>query len=75
MWFKNLICKIFGHDFRYPYTGGMPPFKAMCARCHKKWVADYSGDILANPEDVWSEVSEFKGEKRTDEQLIKDWIR
>lgn len=52
---KNLICRIFGHDFKYNAVS--MPSKAWCKRCNKKF------KLVANPkptsEDdltVWEEI-------------------
>ena len=50
---------------------GIPLSKCICRRCHLKWRADYSGDLIHV--DVWHEVDAFEGEERTDEEIIKDW--
>lgn len=62
---KKLLCKIFGHKPKYNFT--WMPTKAICARCHKKWIA--KGSLLNH----WIEVDEFDGETRTDEELINKW--
>ena len=66
---KKILCKILGHQFRYNFPS--LPNKCICARCHKKWVADYSKDNLIWGE-LWNEVDEFEGETRTDEELVKE---
>jgi len=45
------------------------PSKAICKRCHKKWVA--TGSLM----DEWKEVDEFENENRTDEEIIRKWVR
>ena len=64
------ICEIEGHQYLYNYVG-IPPSKCICRRCHQKWRADYSGDLIHG--DVWHEVDAFEGETRTDEEIIKAW--
>ena len=64
------ICEIEGHQYLNNYVG-IPPSKCICRRCHQKWRADYSGDLIHR--DVWHEVDAFEGEERTDEDIIKDW--
>lgn len=64
--FKDLfsietICKIFGHKFKF--SGGIPSMglyrRCECERCGKKWVADYSGNLISEPEKIWKEVENF----------------
>ena len=64
--FKDLfsietICKIFGHKFKF--SGGIPSMglyrRCECERCGKKWVADYSGNLISEPEKIWKEVDSF----------------
>ena len=64
--FKDLfsietICKIFGHKFKF--SGGIPSMglyrRCECERCGKKWVADYSGNLISEPEKIWKEVKSF----------------
>ncbi len=64
---KKILCKIFGHKFRYNF--GWMPSKAICKRCHKKWVA--TGSLM----DEWKEVDKFENESRTDEEIIRKWVR
>ena len=55
------ICKIFGHKFKF--SGGIPSMglyrRCECERCGKKWVADYSGNLISEPEKIWKEVKSF----------------
>lgn len=55
------ICKIFGHKFKF--SGGIPSMglyrRCECERCGKKWVADYSGNLISEPEKIWKEVDSF----------------
>lgn len=67
---KSSICEIEGHQYLYNYVG-IPPSKCICRRCHQKWRADYSGDLIHG--DVWHEVDAFEGDERTDDEIIKDW--
>lgn len=62
------VCEIAGHDYRYNYPN--IPTKCICARCHRKWIADYSGDIIHKS--VWKEVDTFDG-NRSDEDMIANW--
>lgn len=65
---KKLLCKIFGHKYRYNFT--WMPSKCICARCHKKW------HITGNLMDDWVEVDEFNDNyNRSDEELIKVWYK
>jgi hypothetical protein len=67
---KKILCKLFGHQYRYNLQ--TLPNKCICARCHKKLVADYSKDNLIKSE-LWSEVDSFENEEHTDEELSKTW--
>ena len=51
----------------------LPPTKCICAWCHKKWQADYSGDIIHG--EIWHEVDSFQNETRSDEELIASWFK
>lgn len=57
---RKLICKLFGH--KCEFSGGIPGMglysNARCTRCGKRWRADYSGDVIKHPEDIWKEVEE-----------------
>ena len=64
------ICEIEGHQYLYNYVG-IPPSKCICRRCHQKWRADYSGDIIHG--EIWHEVDAFEEETRSDEEIIKEW--
>lgn len=68
---KKILCYLFGHQYRYNFPS--LPNKCICARCHKKWLADYSRDNLIR-EELWHEVDNFDGETRTDEELSKKWV-
>ena len=63
------ICAMKGHEPLYNHSS--QPTKAICRRCHQKWIADYSGDILHD--DIWKKVDSFEGDTRTDEELIAKW--
>lgn len=63
------ICTIEGH--RYHYNFASMPSKCICARCHQKWRADYSGDLIHG--EIWHKVDAFEGEERTDEEIVKVW--
>ena len=64
------ICAIEGHQYLYNYVG-IPPSKCICRRCHQKWRADYSGDLIHG--EIWYEVDAFEEDERTDEEIIKAW--
>lgn len=64
------ICAIEGHSCVYNYVG-IPPSKCICRRCHQKWKADYSSDLIHG--EIWKSVDSFENEIRTDEELIKAW--
>ena len=63
------ICTIEGHQYLYNFA--TLPSKSICRRCHQKWRADYSGDLING--EVWKEVNAFEGDARSDEELIKVW--
>lgn len=63
------ICAIEGHQYHYNFSS--MPSKCICARCHQKWKANYSGDLVHG--EVWNEVDAFEGEERSDDELIKKW--
>ena len=63
------LCEILDHDLRYNFANN--PSKCICARCHKKFRADYSGGIING--NIWKEVESFEGETRTDEELCRAW--
>ncbi len=63
------ICAIEGHDDLYNFT--TQPSKCICRRCHQKWKADYSGNLIHD--EIWKPVNTFENETRTDEELIKAW--
>ena len=63
------ICEI--EDHQYLYNFAWMPSKCICRRCHQKWKADYSGDIIHG--EIWHEVDAFEGDTRTDEEIIKAW--
>lgn len=68
---KKILCYLFGHRYRYNFS--TLPSKCICARCHKKWKADYSKDNLIRSE-LWHEVKSFEGETRTDKELSEQWV-
>ena len=71
---RDDVCIQEGHDYRYNSSpGSLPPTKRICAWCHKKWKADYSGDIVNG--EVWHEVDSFENETRSDEELIASWFK
>ena len=63
------ICVIEGHQYLYNFA--TLPSKSICRRCHQKWLADYSGDLINS--DVWKEVDTFEGDSRSDEEIITAW--
>ena len=58
---KATLCKIFGHKFKF--SGGIPAMglyrKCECTRCGKKWIADYTCNLIEEPEKIWKEVENF----------------
>ena len=65
------ICEKKGHLLLYNHPS--QPSKAICERCHQKWVADYSGDLINDT--IWKVVDHFDNETRTDEELIAKWMK
>lgn len=65
----STICAIEGHDNLYNFTS--LPSKCICRRCHQKWKADYSGDLIHG--EIWKPVDAFENDNRIDEELIKAW--
>jgi len=65
---NNILCKIFGHRMRFNFPS--LPSKAICERCHRKWI----WMVKLGP-DSWKEVDKFPGENRTDEELCEKWFR
>ena len=65
------ICAKKGHILLYNHAS--LPSKVICKRCHQKWIADYSGDIING--DIWKETDCFEGETRSDEELIATWVK
>lgn len=63
------ICEIEGHQYLYNFA--TLPSKSICRRCHLKWLADYSGDLING--EVWKEVDAFEGDARSDEEIFKAW--
>lgn len=65
------ICEKKGHLLLYNHPS--QPSKAICERCHQKWVADYSGDLIND--NLWKVVEHFDNDTRTDEELIAKWVK
>lgn len=63
------ICAIEGHQYLYNFVS--MPSKCICRRCHRKWESDHGGDLIHG--DTWRDVVSFKGESRSDEEIIKSW--
>lgn len=62
---SRVICRFFGHRWKYNFPS--IPNKAMCIRCKCKAVLD-----LKKLE--WNSVDAFTGEKRTDKEIVRDWV-
>ena len=60
----RLICKIFGHDWRYNFK--WMPNKRICVRCKKKQTFNLV-------ELYWTEESFI--DVRTNEELIDKWLK
>lgn len=60
---KKILCKIFGHSFRYNFP--FIPNKRICERCYKK-------EVLNLRTFKWD--GKFV-DYRTDEELVKKWFR
>ena len=65
----SVLCEIEGHQYLYNFD--TLPSKSICRRCHRKWLADYNGDLIN--EEIWKEVDRFDNDPRKDEELIKAW--
>lgn len=68
---KKLICKLFGHSYLYNFK--TLPDKCICSRCKTKW---YVPRYTIN--DSWCKIDKFtftKGVEKTDEELIKQWVK
>jgi len=63
------ICEIEGHQYLYNFA--TLPSKSICRRCHRKWLADYSGDLING--EIWKQVDRFENDPRTDDELVKEW--
>ena len=63
----SLLCKIFGHKWKYNFPVGSIPFRAICSRCEIKMKLN-----LAFLE--WHGVDDFENEKRTNKELIDTWF-
>ncbi len=62
---KKIICNLFGHKWLYNFS--TMPHKSICIRCKEK-------SELNLTELMWYDVGWFRDEKRTDEELIKEWV-
>ena len=62
----NLKCRIFGHKRKYNFS--TMPNKCICVRCKTKW--KWNLDMHSD----WEKVESFKGETRTDQELINKWV-
>ena len=65
----SVLCEIEGHQYLYNFD--TLPSKSICRRCHRKWLADYNGDLING--EIWKEVDRFDNDPRKDEELIKAW--
>jgi len=63
----RVMCRFFGHRWRYNFPISSMPNKAICDRCFAK------SKLNLRSLD-WEVVSEFEGEKRTDKQLADKWF-
>ena len=63
------ICELEGHQYLYNFA--TLPSKSICRRCHRKWLADYSGDLING--EIWKQVDRFENDPRTDDELVKEW--
>lgn len=62
---NKILCLLLGHKYRFNITPH--PNRCICKRCHSKWKTfNYI---------EWVEVNSFPEDKRTDEELIKKWLR
>jgi len=72
---KKLLCKLFGHRWRYNF-----PFqanKAICARCHKRMKLVFK-DVEACGNGIYIHPygwEEGFDDNRTDKELINKWFK
>lgn len=74
---NKLICWLLGHNYLYNFKS--MPDKAICSRCKTKWYSKYN-EKADHPFDLhtWVETDKFtftQGCQRTDEELIKQWVK
>jgi len=63
---KKIICRIFGHKWRYNFKS--MPSKAICSECCIK--SKFNIYTLE-----WESVEHFEGDDRPDWLLIKKWTK
>lgn len=66
----NLICRIFGHSWRYNFPPKSKPSKRICSRCMVKQLR--RGWFLGD--DYFVTTFNFE-DKRTDKELINKWFK
>ena len=63
---KGLLC-FFG-SCKFVYNFSTMPNKCICKRCHLKFMFNLNSL-------EWEPIDVFENETRTDEQLIKTWVK
>lgn len=62
-----VMCRFFGHKWRYNFPISSMPNKAICEKCYAK------SKLNLRTLD-WEVVSDFENEKRTDKELADKWF-
>ncbi len=62
-----VMCRFFGHKWRYNFPISSIPNKAICQKCYAK------SKLNLRTLD-WEVVSVFENEKRTDKELSDNWF-
>jgi hypothetical protein len=63
----DIMCRLFGHKWRYNFPISSIPNKAICKRCYSK------SSLNLNSLD-WEIISDFENEKRTDKEIATKWF-
>ena len=62
-----VMCRFFGHNWRYNFPISSMPNKAICENCYAK------SKLYLRTLD-WEVVADFENEKRTDKELADKWF-
>jgi hypothetical protein len=62
-----VMCRFFGHKWRYNFPISSIPNKAICEKCYAK------SKLNLRTLD-WEVVADFENEKRTDKELAGKWF-